>query len=186
MGARSDQIAFVNDRIRLIAGGTIQHMVEMEVEGVKLEVPANTPVLMLREIGGQRRGLPIYIGGPEASAIHYALEGIVSERPLTHDLLVNVIRDMGGHLSKIVITEEREHTFYAELHIDSPTGSRVVSCRPSDAVALSVRVKTPIYATTELIDALGVEIVVQPANEEEILDDFRQFIDSINPEDFQS
>ncbi len=161
-------------------------MVEMEVEGVKLEVPANTPVLMLREVGGERRGLPIYIGGPEASAIHFALEGIVSERPLTHDLLVNVINEMGGELSKIVITEEREHTFFAELHIDSPAGKRIVSCRPSDAVALSVRVGAPIFATTELIDQVGVEIVVQPADEEEILDDFRQFIDSINPDDFQS
>lgn len=161
-------------------------MEEMEVEGVKLEVPANAPVLMLREVGGQRRGLPIYIGGPEASAIHFALEGIVSERPLTHDLLVNVIADMGGELTKIVITEEREHTFFAELHIDGPIGSRVVSCRPSDAVALSVRVGAPIFASTELMDAVGVEIIVQPADEEEILDDFRQFIDSINPEDFQS
>ncbi len=161
-------------------------MVEMEVEGVKLEVPANTPVLMLREVGGERRGLPIYIGGPEASAIHFALEGIVSERPLTHDLLVNVINEMGGELTKIVITEEREHTFFAELHIDCPSGKRIVSCRPSDAVALSVRVGAPIFATTELIDQVGVEIVVQPADEEEILDDFRQFIDSINPDDFQS
>lgn len=161
-------------------------MVEMEVEGVKLEVPANTPVLMLREVGGERRGLPIYIGGPEASAIHFALEGIVSERPLTHDLLVNVINDMGGELTKIVITEEHEHTFFAELHIDCPAGKQVISCRPSDAVALSVRVGAPIFATTELIDSVGVEIVVPPADEEEILDDFRQFIDSINPEDFQS
>lgn len=161
-------------------------MVEMEVEGVKLEVPANTPVLMLREVGGDRRGLPIYIGGPEASAIHFALEGIVSERPLTHDLLVNVINEMGGELTKIVITEEREHTFFAELHIDSPSGKRVVSCRPSDGVAVSVRVGAPIFVTTELINQVGVEIVVQPADEEEILDDFRQFIDSINPDDFQS
>ncbi|MHB1130417.1 MAG: bifunctional nuclease family protein [Ilumatobacteraceae bacterium] len=161
-------------------------MVEMEVEGVRLEVPANAPVLMLREVGGERRGLPIYIGGPEASAIHFALEGIVSERPLTHDLLVNVIGDMGGELTEIVITEEREHTFFAELHIDGPAGKLVVSCRPSDAVALSVRVGAPIFATTELMDSAGVEIVTQPADEEEILDDFRQFIDSINPEDFQS
>ena len=161
-------------------------MVEMEVEGVKLEVPANTPVLMLREVGGERRGLPIYIGGPEASAIHFALEGIISERPLTHDLLVNVINEIGAEIIKIVITEEREHTYFAELHIESPGGKRIVSCRPSDAVALSVRVGAPIYATTELMNSAGVEIVEQPADEEEILDDFRQFIDSINPEDFQS
>jgi len=161
-------------------------MLEMEVDGVKIELPTETPVLVLREVEGARRTLPIYIGNSEASAIQFALEGIVSERPLTHDLLVNVINDLGAELLKIVITEAREHTYYAELHIQLPTGVCVVSCRPSDAVAISLRVGAPIYASDELMDSVGVAAVLEPPDEEEILDDFRQFIDSINPEDFQS
>lgn len=161
-------------------------MSEMEVDGVKIELPTETPVLVLREVEGARRTLPIYIGNAEASAIQFALEGIVSERPLTHDLLVNVINDLGAELVKIVVTEAREHTYFAELHIQLVTGICVVSCRPSDAVAISLRVGAPIYASDELMDSAGVAAVVEPPDEEEILDDFRQFIDSINPEDFQS
>lgn len=158
----------------------------MQVDGVKIELPTETPVLVLREVDGARRTLPIYIGNSEASAIQFALEGVVSERPLTHDLLVNVINDLGAELLKIVITEAREHTYFAELHIELSTGVCVVSCRPSDAVAISLRVGAPIYASDELMDSVGVAAVLEPPDEEEILDDFRQFIDSINPEDFQS
>lgn len=161
-------------------------MLEMQVDGVKIELPTETPVLVLREVDGARRTLPIYIGNSEASAIQFALEGIISERPLTHDLLVNVINDLGAELLKIVITEAREHTYFAELHIKLPTGVCVVSCRPSDAVAISLRVGAPIYASDELMDSAGIAAVLEPPDEEEILDDFRQFIDSINPEDFQS
>ncbi len=130
--------------------------------------------------------LPIYIGAPEASAIHYALEGIVPDRPLTHDLLVNVVRGLGANFSKIVITEVRDHTYFAELHFSFAGSDIVISSRPSDAVAVAIRTETPIFAADELLREVAKSPVVATVdNEEEILDDFREFINSINPEDFE-
>jgi hypothetical protein len=161
-------------------------LVKLELVGVRLEVPSNVPVLMLKESSGAKRELPIFIGGPEASAIHYALEGIVPERPLTHDLLVSVVSELGSTIEKVVLTEVVEHTYFAEVEVSTPAGVRRVSARPSDAVALAVRVGAPIFAESALMDAVAKEApVVQPDEEEVILDDFRQFIDSISPEDFQ-
>jgi bifunctional DNase/RNase len=161
-------------------------LVELDLVGVRLEVPSNVPVLMLKESGGKLRELPIFIGGPEASAIHYALEGIVPERPLTHDLLVSVVTEMGGTIEKIVLTEVVEHTYFAEVEIALKGTTSRVSARPSDAVALAVRVGAPMFAESALMDAAAKEPpAVQPDEEEGILDDFRQFINSISPEDFQ-
>ena len=117
----------------------------MELLGVRVELPANTPVVMLREHETERpRVLPILIGGPEASAIHSAMEGIVPPRPLTHDLLVTVMLALGATLERVVITEVREHTFFAELHLRTAAG------------------------------------------EEAILDEFRDFLDDVSPDDFAS
>jgi len=161
-------------------------LVELNLVGVRLEVPSNVPVLMLKETEGKMRELPIFIGGPEASAIHYALEGIVPERPLTHDLLVTVVSEMGGTIEKIVLTDVVEHTYFAEIEIAVKGSTNRVSARPSDAVAIAVRVGAPIFAESALMDSASKEPpVVQPVEEEGILDDFRQFINSINPEDFQ-
>jgi hypothetical protein len=161
-------------------------LVELDLVGVRLEVPSNVPVLMLKESGGKLRELPIFIGGPEASAIHYALEGIVPERPLTHDLLVSVVTEMGGTIEKIVLTEVVEHTYFAEVEIAVKGTTSRVSARPSDAVALAVRVGAPMFAESALMDAAAKEPpAVQPDEEEGILDDFRHFINSISPEDFQ-
>src|SRR6478735_11025849 len=105
-------------------------MVPMELVGVRLELPANTPIVILRESEGRRRVVPIYIGGPEAAAIHYALEGIEPARPLTHDLLGLVIGELAATLEKVVVTAIEDHTFFAELHFVGPNGNRVVSSRP--------------------------------------------------------
>jgi len=161
----------------------------MELVGVRVEVPDNTPVVILREQSGRRRVLPIMIGSPEASAIHFAIEGISSPRPMTHDLFVDVLRTLGATLSKVVITEVREHTYFAELSLQTAAGERTVSSRPSDALALAVRTKSPIFASDELLDAVGQEEVSVTeadgeASDEAILDEFREFIDSINPDDF--
>jgi len=142
--------------------------------------------MMLQEVGEGERVLPIYIGAPEASAIHYATEGIVPERPLTHDLLVNVVRGLGAEFSKIVITEVRDHTYYAELHFSFAGSEIVISSRPSDAVAVAIRTDTPIYASEDLLKEVARSPVASSAeSEEEILDDFREFINSISPEDFE-
>lgn len=163
----------------------------MELLGVRVELPANTPVVMLREQEADRpRVLPILIGGPEASAIHSAMEGIVPPRPLTHDLLVNVAEALGGLLQHIVITEVREHTFYATLHFRTAAGEAlVVSSRPSDAIALAVRTGASIFAEEALLDEAAVEspeVDDGDGDEEAILDEFRDFLDDISPDDFAS
>ena len=161
----------------------------MELLGVRVELPANTPVVMLREHEtGRPRVLPILIGGPEASAIHSAMEGIVPPRPLTHDLLVTVMLALGATLERVVITEVREHTFFAELHLRTAAGEIVVSSRPSDAIALSVRTAAPIFAEEALLDEAAVEAPeeAQEGDEEAILDEFRDFLDDVSPDDFAS
>lgn len=163
----------------------------MELLGVRVELPANTPVVMLREDGIDRpRVLPILIGGPEASAIHSAMEGIVPPRPLTHDLALTVIQTLGATLEKVVITEVREHTFFAQLHLRTAAGELVVSSRPSDAIALAVRATAPIFANEALLDEAAIEVPESEAeedgDEEAILDEFRDFLDDVSPDDFAS
>ena len=163
----------------------------MELVGVRVEVPDNTPVLILREQEGRKRILSIMIGTPEASAIHFALEGVTSPRPMTHDLFIDVLTALGVSLQRVVVTEIRDHTYYAELYLQTANGMQTVSSRPSDALALAVRAGADIFASEELLDAVGQDAtiaVVLEADEsaESILDEFRDFIDSINPDDFSS
>lgn len=150
-------------------------------------MPANTPMVLLRESDGRHRLLPIYIGSPEASAIHYALEGVDPPRPLTHDLFLNVIGELGASVSRVVVTEMRDRTYFAELHLDTPTGNKVISARPSDAIALAVRCGAGLFASDELIDEVGQEPVPEPDDDaSEIIDEFKDFIENVSPEDFAS
>ena len=160
-------------------------MVPLELIGVRVEVPANTPMLLLREADGRHRLLPIYIGSPEASSIHYALEGVVPPRPLTHDLLLILLGELGAAVTRVVVTEMRDRTYYAELHLSTSTGDRVISARPSDAIAVAVRCGAPLFASEALIDEVGQEPVVEADDDAaEILDEFKDFIENVSPEDF--
>ena len=162
-------------------------MIPLELLGVRVEVPANTPMVLLRESEGRQRLLPIYIGSPEASAIHYALEGVVPPRPLTHDLLLVVLEQLDASLTKVVVTEIRERTYYAELHLATPTGDKVISARPSDAIALAVRCSAPLFASEDLLDEVGQEPAVEAEDDAaEIIDEFKDFIENVSPEDFAS
>lgn len=159
----------------------------MELLGVRVEVPANTPMVLLQSQLDDQRLLPIYIGSPEASSIHYALEGIAPPRPLTHDLFVGVLGELGTELERVVITEVRDHTYYAQLHLVTGGQPRVIDCRPSDAIALAVRTGSPIFADDDLLDEVGQR--PEPAAEdeaEEIIDEFKDFIESVSPDDFAS
>lgn len=161
-------------------------MVEMHLAAVKIELPSNNPVVLLQEVGGDRRTLPIFIGRFEANAIAEALQGVVRERPMTHDLLRDVIAGLGGSLERILISELRERTFFAELHVAVGGRTETISCRPSDAVALAARLGSPIFADDDLLDAEGV-VLDEPAGDEdpdELVDEFKQFIDEVRPEDF--
>ncbi|MEY4231276.1 MAG: hypothetical protein RLZZ362_2125 [Actinomycetota bacterium] len=159
----------------------------MELVGVRVEVPANTPVVILREQTGVGRLLPIVIGTPEASSIHAALEGIEPPRPLTHDLVVQILARLDTTLERIVITEIRDHVFYAELHLVSGGKQQIMSSRPSDAIAIAVRTGAPIFATESLLlEAAQIPVEVGDDDDEEaIIDEFRDFLDDLDPEDFK-
>lgn len=170
-------------------------MVDLELLGVRLELPNNTPVVLLREEQGARRVLPIYIGPEEAKAIAMVLEGVTTPRPMTHDLFRDVLEATGNQLVSVTITELRAGpggkggTFYAELELSGPSGTVKVSSRPSDAIALAVRTNTPIRATEEVLAEAGtpsLEEEAEPVEQEEIVGEFRAFLDEVNPEDFAS
>jgi bifunctional DNase/RNase len=157
----------------------------MELVGVRVEIPANTPMVLLREQDGRHRLLPIYIGNPEATSIHYALEGVVPPRPLTHDLFLQTLAALDTTVEQVVITEMRDHTYYAELHLRTPAGAKVISSRPSDAIALAVRCDAPLFADDALIDEVGQDPAAEPEDEAaEIIDEFHDFIENVSPEDF--
>lgn len=165
-------------------------MVEMELLGVRVEVPATTPVLVMREKGvaGPPRMLQIFIAGPEATAIAVAMEGIQPRRPLTHDLLKTLLQEFGGELEQVVITEVHDGVFYAELHIATTGGTGVVSCRPSDAIALAVRTQSPIYAAETVLAEAGYvepDEIEGEAMTEDMVQMFREFIENVEPEDFE-
>lgn len=152
----------------------------VEVVGVRVEMPSNQPIILLKEIGGVRY-LPIWVGSAEASAIAFAQQGLVPPRPLTHDLLSQSIEILGGELLSVFLTELRDGIFYSELKFKSNVGESSLSARPSDALALALRTGAPILATEELFAQAGIEI---PDAEEAEVEKFREFLDEINPEDF--
>ena len=159
----------------------------MELLGVRVELPSNSPIVLLRETGGERRVLPIYIGGPEATAIAFALEQVATPRPMTHDLLKNVLDELGGRLQRVLVTDLREHTFFAELEINLAGTVHRVSSRPSDAIALAVRAGTPIFADESVLEEAGqTPGDTDEDDPEEVVEQFKQFIDEVNPEDFAS
>ena len=163
----------------------------MELLGVRLELPANTPVVLLREQEGDRV-LPIYIGAEEAKAIAVALEGMTPPRPMTHDLLRDVLGAIGADLTSVRVTELRDRTFYAELELRQGDRTVRVSSRPSDAIALAVRIGTPIHAEEALLDAEAYvfqedeEEAAEEQEEEEVIERFQRFIEDLRPEDFAS
>ncbi len=159
----------------------------MELVGIRVEAPSSAPIALLRERGGERRVLPIFIGAPEATAIAFALEEVVTPRPMTHDLLREVLDDLGVSLERIVVTELREGVFHAELELNGHDGVHTISSRPSDALALAARTGSPIYANPAVLDEAGFPEEPDEAPEEgqtEVVEQFKDFLDSVNPEDF--
>jgi len=163
-------------------------VIEMELVGVRVEMPSSSPIALLREVGGSRRVLPIFIGAPEATAIAFALEEVVTQRRMTHDLLRAVLADLGVSLEKVTVTDLRDGTFYAELELNARDGVHTVSSRPSDAIALAARTGSPIYAAEAVLDEAGylADDEGEEPEEEEVVEQFKEFIDTVNPEDFAS
>ncbi len=164
-------------------------MIEVELIGVRVELPANQPIVLLKEKTGSRY-LPIWIGAVEATAIAFALQGVETPRPLTHDLIVSVLDDLGVRLEAVHVTELRDGTFYAELHLVQNGRSHTVSSRPSDAIAIATRLdQVPIYAAEAVMDEAGLEIEASEeggeVEPEEQVRQFREFLDGVTPEDFK-
>ena len=157
-------------------------VIELQLVGVRVELPTNQPIVLLREREGERF-LPIWIGAVEATAIAFALQGIVTPRPMTHDLLKNVIEQLNVRVDRIVITELKDSTFYAVIEL-LHNGARIeVSSRPSDAIALAVRTNVPIFGAQEVLDEASILI---RDDEEQEVEKFREFLDQVNPDDFAS
>lgn len=162
----------------------------MEVIAVRVELPGNTPVVVLRELAGEGRLLPIFIGQPEATAIAFALDRVQTPRPMTHDLMRDLLEELGATVERVVITHLEEGTFYAEIHMLAAGDQHRVSARPSDAMALALRIDCPILASDEVVAEAGLVPEEADGDEEglgeEVLEEFREFIDNVNPDDFAS
>jgi uncharacterized protein len=161
-------------------------MVEMELVGVRVEMPSSSPIALLREVGGSQRVLPIFIGAPEATAIAFALEEVETPRPMTHDLMKDLLDELGVSLERVVVTDLQDSTFFAELHLVRGDEVHQLSSRPSDAIALAARTGTPIFAEDEVLDEVGYAVREEQQPEEEVVEEFKQFLDEINPDDFAS
>jgi bifunctional DNase/RNase len=157
--------------------------IPVELVGVRIELPTNQPIVLLREVGGSRY-LPIWIGAGEATAIAFALEGMEPQRPLTHDLLRASIEALEAQVLRVVVTELKDGIYYADLVLSRNGAEITVSSRPSDAIALAARTGSPIFVFPSVLDEAGVEI--RDEDEEEEVARFRSFLDSVTPEDFDS
>src|SRR5713226_6188161 len=134
-------------------------MIPVSIVGVRLEVPSNQPVVLLREEAPRRRYLPIFIGRLEANAIGCALQGMVPLRPMTHDLFKGVLDELAARVDRVIITQVREGTVYAELEVLRTGRRHRISARPSDAIALAVRYEetVPIFAADAVLELAGIE-----------------------------
>jgi uncharacterized protein len=150
---------------------------QLEVVGVRVEMPTNQPIVLLKETQGERY-LPIWIGPMEATAIAYAQQGLVPVRPLTHDLLRDILEALGVQLRTVNITTLRNGTFFADLIFSN---GKEVSARPSDSIALALRTGATIFAADEILEEAGISI---PDEQEDEVEKFREFLDTITPEDF--
>jgi bifunctional DNase/RNase len=155
-------------------------MVELSLVGVRVELPSNQPIVLLKEADGERY-LPIWIGAVEATAIAFALQGIQTPRPMTHDLLRDILNETDVTVERIMISELVDQTFFATIRMSQDGKAMEVSSRPSDAIALAVRINAPIYGAEEVLEQAGIEL---KDDEETEVEKFREFLDQVSPEDF--
>lgn len=151
----------------------------LDVIGVRVEMPSNQPIVLLKEIGGVRY-LPIWVGAVEATSIAFAQQGVQPPRPLTHDLMKDLLASLNTSVDSIHLTELRDGVFYSVINLQ---GGVSVSARPSDAIALALRTGSPILGSEDLLQEAGIEI---PDQSEEEVEKFKEFLEGINPEDFQA
>jgi len=161
----------------------MQDFEKVTVYGVSFDVASKQPIVLLK-VEGKNRFLPIWIGHPEAAAILMKLQNAELPRPMTHDLLAAIIEQLSANVASVLVTELRDNTFYAVLQLEAGGQEIRVDSRPSDAIALAVRTDAPIFASKELLEINGIEFEQDIENVDDIVKEFRQFLDEVSPEDF--
>jgi hypothetical protein len=160
-------------------------MQQMQIYGVSFDMVGKQPIVLLKTVDGNRF-LPIWIGHPEAAAILMKLQGAQTPRPMTHDLLNDLLEQLEAKCERVSVTELRDNTFYASITI-SVNGSEIeVDSRPSDAIALAVRCQAPIFAADDVIEESSIEFEHEVEDQEEVVERFKDFLDEVSPEDFAS
>ncbi|MEV8272147.1 bifunctional nuclease family protein [Microbacterium sp. NPDC077184] len=169
-------------------------MVQVRVAGVALDAAQQHVILLkpLEDLPGEGRILPIWIGAQEATSILVAVEGAPVPRPLAHDLMRDILDTLGATVDRVEVTRIDEGTYYADVVLDTPVGSRVVDARPSDAVALASRTGASIFVADEVLAEAGVIDTVTaededgvPVDAEESVDEFKRFLEDVDPDDFR-
>ena len=170
-----------SDRLR--AGHILRPMREVQIYVVSFDMVGKQPIVLLKTVD-DNRFLPIWIGHPEAAAILMKLQGADTPRPMTHDLIVDMLDQADTTCERISITELRDNTFYASITL-SVSGSEIeIDSRPSDALALAVRMAAPIFVADEVIDESSIEFEQGEEDNDEVVEKFKDFLDDISPEDF--
>ncbi len=160
-------------------------MQEMVIYGVSFDMVGKQPIVLLKTTEGNKF-LPIWIGHPEAAAILMKLQGANTPRPMTHDLVTEVLEKLEARVTRIAVTELQDNTFYALITV-AVNGSEIeIDSRPSDAIALAVRAGAPIFAADSVIEESGIEFEHEDVNEEEVVEEFKKFLDEVKPEDFSA
>ena len=154
--------------------------IKVEVNSIRLEETSETPILLLLDPSTQKV-LPIWIGTIEAVSIAYAQEGIIHNRPQTHDLLLNVIEALDSSINEVNISYIQDDTYYADIILNSQNGLISLSARPSDAIALALRSNIPVTVNEEVFETNSIDLIIDNSNE---IEEFKQFIEQIKPEDF--
>ena len=158
-------------------------MVEMSIYGVSFDLVGKQPIVLLKTAEGNKY-LPIWIGHPEAAAILMKLQGASAPRPLTHDLLVNILNELEVEVLRVTVTELRENTFHASITVQHDGSELEIDSRSSDAIAVAVRAQAPIYAADDVIEESAIEFDSEDVSEDDIVDEFKKFLDRVSAEDF--
>ncbi|HSE82779.1 MAG TPA: bifunctional nuclease family protein [Gaiellaceae bacterium] len=158
-------------------------MQEMVIYGVSFDMVGKQPIVLLKTADGNKF-LPIWIGHPEAAAILMKLQGAATPRPMSHDLFTDILSQLEARVVKIAVTELRENTFYALITVAVDGTEIEIDSRPSDAIALAVRADAPIFAAESVIEESAIEFEHEDVNEEEVVEEFKKFLDEVKPEDF--
>ena len=158
-------------------------MQEMLIYGVSFDLVGKQPIVLLKTADGNKF-LPIWIGHPEAAAILMKLQGASAPRPLTHDLLVDILGELNVEIVRVTVTELRESTFHASITVAQHGSEVEIDARSSDAIAVAVRAQAPIFAAADLIEESAIEFEQEVEDPEEVVEKFKDFLDEVTPEDF--